>query len=639
MFVLVAVILGLIIGKARGGRLSAIKLKNINLWFLGLIGAILQIGLHVSYHFGAAPSYATVISFISYILVLLMFIFNFNDVWTILMTIGIAANFIAAFINGGKMPVASGIVKALPDANMVKLIGNGGHAVYTALTSDSTFWVLGIVLPVPIPQLGRITALYGGVPGLSIGTILALIGALGFVQYAMNAGVSEDEAAFLDDSKVGTEDYIVAPDEMENFVPKEESRYKTGPLDWLNDTSEDIFTMTDDKAAPVKKPKKREAVSQSNASDHQNSDKDETVPEKTMALPDLSPELLDQIRNHSKTRQMDFNDRKEPEENLEDTRVFTTLKDLGHYDTKPIPTVADKQEEAALTEEEAFAEDGFFTQSYYKQEEPAKADDATDEPATDDMPAEPSEAPLDPDTSIGDIQENQAAQDTQQPPADDAYPADDATRYDNDDDDHIAESDIKEVSPMPDQKARTPKQSKQNKQTIVPERTSPSPWASVKKPKAEKRKNREAAQKINPYRKYSAEQAAGQVDVSRDDEKKMLNVWHQVSEETKALRSRSKRTPNWNPEADPFEESEKSRQQLKRSHTRAARLNHYPEEAAGGRDAVNRKQRQASTRAAQGQAASLTTDEEREKAGFKKVEMNVDGKNFSYWRKKKAEDE
>lgn len=189
MLILVAIILGFLIGKIRRGSLKGFKARKISLLPLGILGFLLQIGLHFYSYTGGIPiiePYLEIVNFASYILVLVMLVFNLDDFWVILMAIGFTANFVVIFINGGHMPVAQSVIDMLPTA-FGQTITQGINPIYSLMKADSTLlWFLGIYLPLPIPYVPTIMSLYGSVAGVSVGTILSLIGFTGFIQYAMN---------------------------------------------------------------------------------------------------------------------------------------------------------------------------------------------------------------------------------------------------------------------------------------------------------------------------------------------------------------------------------------------------------------------------------------------------------------------
>lgn len=601
MFIICAIILGLILGMVRGGSVRRIFSKKVSLWPLGLMGIVLQLGLHLWFYLGAATGVATIVNFVSYILILITLIFNFDDLWTILMTVGTTANFIASFINGGKMPVASNIVQALGNNQLVTSISKGTNAVYSVISqSTTTLWMLGI--NVPIPYLGKIAGFYGGIGGFSIGSALTFVGIIGWVQYRMNAQPAAEDS-FLDDTEFGTEDYIFAPDEMDHLPDKEKTGYETEPLDWLQDNSAELFTMeeTEHPSEPAEEPSEVKAVNAPIAEDSSDASEKpaEDAPEATAVLPDLSPELLNQIRSHG---QKNVIKTPEPAADSDDTRVFTALKDLGRYDTRPIG--GEKEPiQSERDEEDDFAESGFFTQSFYAEREKGRLafGDVETAPGSEPTPqkqsvvAEPSTLP---DSQPQIMEEEEQMSDHHQEP----------TYFRQD---RLFEED-KEIEETP----------------TAAEQKKPS-WQPVEKTAANPKRTRE--QKINPYRKYSNEQAAQMTDASRDNEKQMLSVWQQVSKETEALRQRGKRSGEHLRERDakhPFHSSEEERQRLKKEHSRAGlRAAEKPVASA-----TDRRKTQKAT-----QEASV--DAEREKAGFEKVEIDVEGRTVSFWRKKKETEE
>ncbi|MGL4606550.1 MAG: DUF5317 domain-containing protein [Eubacteriaceae bacterium] len=188
MLVLIAIILGFLIGKIRRGSLKGFKVRKISLLPLGIIGFLLQIALHFySYTGGIAfiEPYLQIVNFASYILVLVMLVFNLDDFWVILMAIGFTANFVVIFINGGQMPVAQQVIDILPTA-FAQTITQGTNPIYSLIQPNTLLWFLGINLPLPIPYVPMAMSLYGTVAGVSGGTVVALIGFIGFIQYVMN---------------------------------------------------------------------------------------------------------------------------------------------------------------------------------------------------------------------------------------------------------------------------------------------------------------------------------------------------------------------------------------------------------------------------------------------------------------------
>ena len=211
MLILIAIILGFLIGKIRRGSLQGFKVRKISLLPVGILGVVLQIALHLYTYTGGISliePYLEIVNFASYILILVMLVFNLDDFWVILMAVGITSNFVVIFINGGHMPVAQGVIDILPAA-FGEQITQGLNPLFSLIQPNTLLWFLGINLPIPVPYLPMVMSLYGSVAGISVGTIVTLLGLIGFIQYAMNKKASiihdqrnehgEDEGIFGDD--------------------------------------------------------------------------------------------------------------------------------------------------------------------------------------------------------------------------------------------------------------------------------------------------------------------------------------------------------------------------------------------------------------------------------------------------------
>jgi len=206
MLVLIAIILGFLIGKIRRGSLRGFKVRKISLLPLGILGLLLQLALHFYGYTGGIPviePYLEIVNFASYILVLVMLVFNLDDFWVILMAIGFTSNFVVTFINGGHMPVAQGVIDILPTGFGQQII-QGLNSIYTLIQPNTLLWFLGINLPISIPFIPTVMSLYGTVAGVSAGTLVALIGLIGFMQYVMNKkpSIMSDSKDAIDDEGI-----------------------------------------------------------------------------------------------------------------------------------------------------------------------------------------------------------------------------------------------------------------------------------------------------------------------------------------------------------------------------------------------------------------------------------------------------
>ena len=225
MFFLLAVIIGLIIGFARGGRLSNLRNAKLSFWIPGVLGALLLVVWHLHRYIPFlmnTPAAVPVIGFVGYVFLMVALIFNLDSVWAIFMMVGTVSNFVVTFINGGKMPVLESIVRMTGDQNVIDAVIGGTHASYGLLTvSNSTLWFLGVNVPIPVPIVGNITNLFGGMPGLSIGSMVLFVGVAGWISHQM---VSHDfRKALMDDLSSDTDnDFVLEEDRRRSALSEDE---------------------------------------------------------------------------------------------------------------------------------------------------------------------------------------------------------------------------------------------------------------------------------------------------------------------------------------------------------------------------------------------------------------------------------
>lgn len=196
MVFLLAILIGIIIGTLRKGTVSNVRSTPISLLPLGLVGIAVQIALHFLVYVPSASSLDMVIpvlNLVSYVFILVMLTFNLDEVWNVMMVVGTMANFVVTFMNAAKMPVAADIVASIDQSALGQAIIaqnnlSGGLmenlSIFTQINLQTTkLWFLGI--NIKIPFLEHLSPFYGAVPGISIGTILLLIGLIGWIQFAM----------------------------------------------------------------------------------------------------------------------------------------------------------------------------------------------------------------------------------------------------------------------------------------------------------------------------------------------------------------------------------------------------------------------------------------------------------------------
>lgn len=200
MYILCALIVGIIIGYIRKGSLKNAFSKPYDKWYLGAIGIVLAIFLHLYYLTNAFQDYLTylpIINFVSYLLILITLIFNLDDIYTILISIGIILNFIVTFLNGGFMPVSENVISIMPlNSVLTQSIYTDSNGVYILMqNSEALLGFLGVVFPIPI--LSSLVTKLATVAGLSPGDIFLLIGIVGIVQLAMTREEAPNYDAFV----------------------------------------------------------------------------------------------------------------------------------------------------------------------------------------------------------------------------------------------------------------------------------------------------------------------------------------------------------------------------------------------------------------------------------------------------------
>jgi hypothetical protein len=364
MLILIAIILGFLIGKIRRGSLHGFTVRKISLLPVGILGLVLQIALHLYIYTGGislVEPYLEIVNFASYILILVMLVFNLDDFWVILMAVGITSNFVVIFINGGHMPVAQGIIDILPAA-FGEQITQGLNPLYSLIQPNTLLWFLGINLPIPVPYVPLVMSLYGSVAGVTVGTIVTLIGLIGFIQYVMNKKASimhderndhgEDEGIFGDDEDNGFDgvsiqnSYQEGYDEPEDIDDYYRDMAATGGIRGDRDENATIVIPTE--------------VFNSNES---------------IGAPDsfetrLIPAALDGVDSEIGTETEEIiiskNDGQETRvmELVDDgsTKIISNIQEVGAY------VKGDKELEAADMEEILNSDDaGFFTKKYYEE--------------------------------------------------------------------------------------------------------------------------------------------------------------------------------------------------------------------------------------------------------------------------------
>jgi|GEM_PF-5210713 len=248
MYLIIAFVIGSIIGLIRGGSFKGLGQRKFSLWFLGLAGIIIQIILHLYCYTGGIDSidqFLTIANFVSYILILLTLVFNLDDFYTIMIAVGMTANFVVTFINGGKMPVVSTIVEALPTGSLLSSINAGTNAVFSVMQTTTVLWFLGI--NIRIPFISQISAYMGSVGSLSIGDVFILIGIIGLVQSLLCLKKKDHQTeAVLEDAN---NQEVALKEPLQDKAVEQSSIFNSGDLEH---ESEDLFAASNTPVQEVK---------------------------------------------------------------------------------------------------------------------------------------------------------------------------------------------------------------------------------------------------------------------------------------------------------------------------------------------------------------------------------------------------
>lgn len=173
----------LAVGKARGGKLKNIGNINLEKYYLFIIGFGLEF-LSVFLHskelgvFGELlDKYFIIIHSISYLLIFIGLIFNFNKKSMILIFIGTLLNYIVIVVNGGQMPVLGDGLKYLGLDGYFDMLRNDAIITHTLISEKTKLFFLGDIIPTPkfypMPKM------------ISIGDVFIGIGIFILIQFGM----------------------------------------------------------------------------------------------------------------------------------------------------------------------------------------------------------------------------------------------------------------------------------------------------------------------------------------------------------------------------------------------------------------------------------------------------------------------
>ncbi|NLY84818.1 MAG: DUF5317 domain-containing protein [Tissierellia bacterium] len=175
--------LSFILGKIRGGSIRNIGKLNINKWYIFVISFLLEI---ISLIFitkinvplsGFLEKNFPYIHILTYLLLILGLIMNFQEKGLKLVLFGTTLNFFPIILNNGKMPVS---LKALKISNLhteLALLEEGRILTHILACESTRLAILSDIIPIPKPYpLAKI---------ISLGDIFIAIGLFILIQTYM----------------------------------------------------------------------------------------------------------------------------------------------------------------------------------------------------------------------------------------------------------------------------------------------------------------------------------------------------------------------------------------------------------------------------------------------------------------------
>lgn len=178
-----SIIISLVAGKLRKGKILKIFDSKIKGWYLFIIAVILEFSSMYIYNeniydLGAyINDYFMFIQGTVYMLVLVGLILNFRYKSLIIVFLGTILNLLVILINGGKIPVSIEALKYANLAGKIKLLEGGEILTQTISTEITKLAFLGDIIPIPYPNMMAKV--------ISIGDIIIAIGIFVLIQKIM----------------------------------------------------------------------------------------------------------------------------------------------------------------------------------------------------------------------------------------------------------------------------------------------------------------------------------------------------------------------------------------------------------------------------------------------------------------------
>ena len=167
-------IISIIIGKMRKGKIDNIGYLNINKWYIFFIAFAIKIIsiLVVTRTEGSVSNFLDInfsyIHIFIYLLFLIALFLNISEKGFKFVFAGSLLNFIPMVFNKGKMPISINALKFSKLYTQLALLDEGRIMTHSLIEKGTKFWILADIIPIPKPYLFPKI--------ISIGDILLAIG-------------------------------------------------------------------------------------------------------------------------------------------------------------------------------------------------------------------------------------------------------------------------------------------------------------------------------------------------------------------------------------------------------------------------------------------------------------------------------
>ena len=173
-----SLIIGVVTGYLRGGRIHRISKLNLKAYYLLFIAVIIELTLNyvlIGHNDLILQSHSLLAVVIQYLLIFVFIGLNLDKPYTWLIGIGILLNFIVITANFGAMPVSAQILDLATPSKKMILLGEGQFYTYKLVESGVRLWFLGDIIRISFPLRQFI----------SIGDIFLSVGVFMLIQKSM----------------------------------------------------------------------------------------------------------------------------------------------------------------------------------------------------------------------------------------------------------------------------------------------------------------------------------------------------------------------------------------------------------------------------------------------------------------------